>query len=434
MAQPPAYERQFSFTSFSSNYPSDQQPGTQIDAELNSVKQTLDALLSNLILIQRDDGALKNSTVTLATLATDVLAAIGGDSWVVRGAWATNTDYAANDVVVNGSNTYLCAAPHTSGTFAADLEVVKWVTIFGASTTNVPDGSVTTAKIADSAVTSAKMSSTLAISGNLSGGTVNGGNLTPGSYLFGARTASGAAINYVGRTTRTQGEAGVWIDGGTSGSIWKLAMASGSDTLELTNTLGSVTTASFNPNGTVDWTNGLRATGSVVPTTGAGIELRFASSVGLVSAYDRGASAWRDLKLQGATVFLSAGGTDVFSINANGDITNIAANAGTVGYLGIPQNAKTAAYTLVASDIGKHIAITTGGVVIPANSAVAFPIGAAISIYNDSAANQTISITTDTLRQAGTANTGSRTLTQRGFATIVKVKATEWVISGAGLS
>ena len=108
--------------------------------------------------------------------------------------------------------------------------------------------------------------------------------------------------------------------------------------------------------------------------------------------------------------------------------------ADAVGYKGVPQNAQTSAYTLALSDMGKHISITTGGVTIPANASVAFPIGATISIYNDSANNQTISITTDTLRQAGTANTGSRTLAQRGLATCVKVASTTWVISGAGLS
>ena len=65
---------------------------------------------------------------------------------------------------------------------------------------------------------------------------------------------------------------------------------------------------------------------------------------------------------------------------------------------------------------------------------MAFPIGAAITIFNNSASNQTISITTDTLRQAGTANTGSRTLAQYGLATIVKVTSTVWVISGAGVT
>lgn len=126
-------------------------------------------------------------------------------------------------------------------------------------------------------------------------------------------------------------------------------------------------------------------------------------------------------------------GVERFRITSTGSITS-ADLADAVGYKGIPQNTKTAAYTLALSDIGKHISITTGGVTIPANGTVAFPVGSAVTIYNNSASNQTISITTDTLRLAGTATTGSRTLAQRGICTCVKVAATEWVISGAGLT
>ena len=104
------------------------------------------------------------------------------------------------------------------------------------------------------------------------------------------------------------------------------------------------------------------------------------------------------------------------------------------GYKGLPQNSQTTGYTLALSDQGKHISITTGGVTIPANGSVAFPIGSAITIFNNSGSNQTISITSDTLRQAGTANTGSRTLAQYGLATVVKVASTTWVITGAGVS
>lgn len=122
-----------------------------------------------------------------------------------------------------------------------------------------------------------------------------------------------------------------------------------------------------------------------------------------------------------------------FRITGTGGITS-SDLADAVGYKGLPQNAQTSSYTLALSDMGKHISITTGGVVIPANASVAFPIGAAISIFNNSGSNQTISITSDTLRQAGTANTGSRTLAQYGIATCVKVGTTTWVISGAGVS
>lgn len=131
----------------------------------------------------------------------------------------------------------------------------------------------------------------------------------------------------------------------------------------------------------------------------------------------------------------SGANTDITALDQDVTITatgTIAAD--TIGYRGLPQNSQTASYTLALSDAGKHISITTGGVVIPANGSVAFPIGTTIVVFNNSGSNQTISITTDTLRQAGTANTGSRTLAQYGLATMVKMTSTMWVISGAGLS
>jgi hypothetical protein len=108
--------------------------------------------------------------------------------------------------------------------------------------------------------------------------------------------------------------------------------------------------------------------------------------------------------------------------------------AASPGFRGLPQNSQTSAYTLALADAGKHISITTGGVVIPANGSVAFPIGTAVVVFNNSGTSQNVSITTDTLRQAGTANTGTRALAQYGLATCVKVASTTWVISGAGVS
>jgi hypothetical protein len=105
-----------------------------------------------------------------------------------------------------------------------------------------------------------------------------------------------------------------------------------------------------------------------------------------------------------------------------------------VGFRDIPQNSQATGYTLALADRGKHIAISSGNITIPANSSVAFPIGSAITIFRNAASSCTIAITTDTLRWAGTATTGTRTLAQYGTATVLKVASTTWVISGTGLT
>ncbi len=51
-------------------------------------------------------------------------------------------------------------------------------------------------------------------------------------------------------------------------------------------------------------------------------------------------------------------------------------------------------------------------------------------IVNNSASTINISITTDTLRQAGTSNTGTRTLSAYGCCTLIKESASTWWIMG----
>jgi hypothetical protein len=101
-------------------------------------------------------------------------------------------------------------------------------------------------------------------------------------------------------------------------------------------------------------------------------------------------------------------------------------------YPKVPQNVQASSYTLVTSDAGKHVSITTGGVTVPA---VAFSVGDIISIYNNSGSTQAINQGAGVvLRQAGTANTGNRTLDQYGVATILCVGANTFVISGVGVA
>lgn len=98
----------------------------------------------------------------------------------------------------------------------------------------------------------------------------------------------------------------------------------------------------------------------------------------------------------------------------------------------IPINSQTTGYTLVATDNGKCISITTGGVTVPQNI---FSAGDKISIYNNSSSSQTITEGSGTtVRLSGTATTGNRTLAQYGFATVVCVASNTFVIVGNGLS
>jgi len=104
-------------------------------------------------------------------------------------------------------------------------------------------------------------------------------------------------------------------------------------------------------------------------------------------------------------------------------------------FAGIPINAQSGAYTLVATDAQKGIVQSgTQDLTIPADAAVAFPLGTCVTFVNRNAANISVAINSDIMYLAGTTTTGTRTLAANGMATAVKVAATIWIISGTGLT
>ena len=139
----------------------------------------------------------------------------------------------------------------------------------------------------------------------------------------------------------------------------------------------------------------------------------------------------------GAIEFTPSGASSGTFIASTGSITSPNL-ADTFGYKGIPQNAKTASYTLALADMGYDIYLsgTTASqtITIPANASVAFPIGTVIKISNDSNQNWSIAITTDTLVLKGSGATGTRTLAQYGEIVLEKKTATRWWCGGIGVS
>jgi hypothetical protein len=99
----------------------------------------------------------------------------------------------------------------------------------------------------------------------------------------------------------------------------------------------------------------------------------------------------------------------------------------------ILQNSITDDYELVLGDAGKHIYMPSGAaktLTIPANVAVAFPIGTAIPVANWSGNDWSIAITTDVMELEGAGTTGTRTLGDHGLATLLKVETALWIIAG----
>ena len=113
-----------------------------------------------------------------------------------------------------------------------------------------------------------------------------------------------------------------------------------------------------------------------------------------------------------------------------------ASTASSVGYLGVPQSATATTGTLAIGDAGKHIYVNTNSqtITIPANAAVPYPIGTAISFIAGLSATTMSIANNDTMYLAGTGAAGTRTLAANGMATAIKVAATVWYINGTGLT
>ncbi len=105
----------------------------------------------------------------------------------------------------------------------------------------------------------------------------------------------------------------------------------------------------------------------------------------------------------------------------------------------IPLNSQSTNYTFALTDAGGHVLhpasdTTPRTFTIPANSSVAFPVGSAITIVNMNGAGAiTLTINSDSLALIGSSTTGTVTMQTNSLATILKVGATSWVVSGVNV-
>jgi hypothetical protein len=140
-------------------------------------------------------------------------------------------------------------------------------------------------------------------------------------------------------------------------------------------------------------------------------------------------SAWGAAYIPAAGYLALSGGTMTGAIMFAAGQTVDGTNG--VGYKNIPQTGsdKTTAYTLATTDVGKYVGVgTSGSIVVPTST---FANGDAISIFNNTTGNVTITTSAPTAYIGGT-NTvkTSITLATRGIATILFVSATVCVVTG----
>jgi hypothetical protein len=279
---------------------------------------------------------------------------------------------------------------------------------------------------------------------------------------------SGGATNPNPVILDSRGEASVWLGTGT----YKFALKTSADVdvWTIDNLSGGVSSVSPTFSGTATFTGNVAvqgsttlgdATGDTLTVNGTAVSipnnLNIDSNTLYIDASNNrvgigtGAPAYKldvgDETVRAATLLrTTAGALTISASDAAGTLTFSTAGSSRatvsaagvlsyggveVGYRSIPRTATTGTTTATTAIRGGcYSSLYT--IDVPAN---VFSAGDAFSIYNDSGSS--ISVTQGaslTLRQAGTSNTGNRTLASKGMATVWFNSTTEAIISGAGLS
>jgi hypothetical protein len=123
-------------------------------------------------------------------------------------------------------------------------------------------------------------------------------------------------------------------------------------------------------------------------------------------------------------------GISLYSASGDFNFMDSAGNGYKVGYRNVPPvGTKTSSYTLAVADVGKYVQVGTGGsITIPDAT---FAEGDAVSIFNNTTGNVTITCTITTAYIAGTdSDKATVTLSTRGVATVLFISGTVCVITG----
>jgi len=129
------------------------------------------------------------------------------------------------------------------------------------------------------------------------------------------------------------------------------------------------------------------------------------------------------------TDFVAPGGA--LGTPSSGTLTNCTVDGtNPIGYRDLPAvGTKTSSYSLATGDVGKYVQVGTGGsITIPDAT---FAEGDAISIFNNTTGNITITCSITTAYIAGTdADKATMTLATRGVATVLFISGTVCVVAG----
>lgn len=342
------------------------------------------------------DAATFRTAIGAGTSSTTGTVTSVGGTGTVNGITLTGTVTSTGSLTLGGTLSGVSLTTQVSGTLPianggtnSTAVATAGGAAYGTGTAYAVTAAGTAGQVLTSAGAAAPTWATLPSGGTVTSvggtGTVNGIALT-GTVTSSGSLTLGGTLSGVSLTTQVSGTLPI-ANGGTNATTAGAALTS----------LGAY--AASNPSG-------------------------FTSNTGTVTSVS-GAGSANGLSISGTV-------TTTGSLTLGGSVTSVASGATidgiVIGYRNIPRS--TTSGTAAVGDNGKVIAVSAG-ITIPNAT---FAAGDAVSIYNDSAAAVTITAGVTTLRQAGTTNTGNRTLAARGMATVWFNSGTEAVISGAGVT
>lgn len=447
-------------------------------ATITGMTDTADLIVGSTILATNGTGSLGGggvNTITSIVSATSVTYTASGGTTPVAGTVTNITTTGATDVTANGGGIVLKGA--TDKSILWDSTNSNWT-----STEHFNLASTKVFKINNSQVLSATAVLGITPTTNATGFTLSGGTTAVAVTFAGGAAYTLSGTN--GQTYTFPSATGTLITASSPTITTPVidtinaSAATATTSLHPTVTTGSIaigaglTTGALNiaTVGTGVTPISIGHTNATLAITTSGTTLTTAGALTLASTLQAttGTFTGSTLAINGATPTISSTNASAASI-FTATVTGVTIGSSTIktteypsdpsgttsgtvtqsaqlnGYKGMPINPRGAAgvalaYTLTASDAGRMIYVsstpTTPTITIPANSAVAFEIGTTIVVMNDigAATNVSIAITTDTLQLVSTGATGTRTLARYGMATLVKVTATKWIITGNGLT
>jgi hypothetical protein len=246
---------------------------------------------------------------------------------------------------------------------------------------------------------------------------------------------SGVGGQWIVRNTTTDATGGPWVvrilSGGSGTSVVlarnvNLLVFSDGTNIRSINLVapGSTTQLIFNNGGAFDASSGMTWDGTTLTANAisSATSIQASTILSAVDSVTAGTTVTAGTAVIAGTT-VTAGTTIAAGTTASDGIGNLRE---------VPPNSKTGAYVLLATDSGKYISITAGGVTVPSG---VFSAGQTISIYNNSTSNQTVTQGSGiTMILAASNTTGNRTLSQYGLCTILCTGTNTFVITGAGLT